>query len=528
MGFLRKLAVAGGGASGTPPPTSSWWYTSAEGFVLEAAGASVAPELALTLSYVHCAVSTISDDLGTMSCQMFRGLDGDERSRVRYNEAPWGPLAYRLRWRPNQIQSAKAFWSTLAWQYALRPRATAEIVRRPGRSLIDQVIPRHPDRVHEERLPSGRLRYQLIEPDGTTRPVLQDDMLVIRNTSTDGLNAIGRTRFGGRTLSAALSMQEFTRNYFQHGATASLIGTYKGDKDDEDEAALHRSITRYLSGAENAGGLLLVKEDIDIKALGLEPEKAQLLGLKEYSGRDIARLFKMPPHKLGISGTQTYASQVQSAQEYVTGCLMPIVVEFEQAVQFALLDDTDVFVKFNMDYLLRADLKTRMEAYAIGIRSRILRPSDARVREDMNPDPRLDELSEGDYRAGSRESRSSGRASGGRAASRAGRLQLRGVLLLHDAAVRCVRRERAAVERLAKKHPSDVAKWRDELRAFYEDQAHFIADTMRMPIEVARHYAAQHGSLIEASGVIAMSDHWERHEAEELAALALEPIGVAA
>ena len=239
----------------------------------------------------------------------------------------------------------------------------------------------------------------------------------------------------------------------------------------------------------------------------------------------------MPPHKLGIAGTQTYASQVQSAQEYVSGCQMPLVVEFEQAVYIHIIVARDFFAKFNMDYLLRADLKTRMEAYEIGIRARVIRPSEARAKEDLSPDPALDKLSENDYRPGT-----SGTQQGGQSRNDdrpvASRVSLKALLAVHDNAVRCIRRERHMVTQLAKKHASDVEAWQSGLKTFYEEHAGFVAQTMRMSIDTARAYAAQHGDLFERKGV-AMIDGdagqaWERSEADELAALSLEGERIAA
>lgn len=344
-------------------------------------------------------------------------------------------------------------------------------------------------------------------------------MFVVRNTSADGLNAIGRTVYGGKALATGLALQDFTRNFFRKGATAALVATYKGgDMEDEEEQSLHQSIMRYIAGPENAGGVLLVKEDIDVKSLGVDPEKAQLLGLKDLSGRDVARMFKMPPHKLGISGTQTYASQVQSAQEYVSGTLMPIVVEFEQGIYIHLITARDYFAKFNMDVLVRADLLTRMQAYAIGIRSRILRPSEARVREDLNPDPALDRLSEQDFRPGAA---TGGRDLGEGTAARAGLGgAVKMTLMAYDNAQRVVRRERVVVEKIARRHPSDVERWHVELRDFYAEHAAFVSDVMRLPAGLAQAYAAEHRAAIEQGGVVVMDDQWARQQAETLTLMA--------
>lgn len=490
---------------------------------------AASPDMALTLSHVYCAVSTISDDFGTMTCQLFEDLGADGRRRIGYRDAGIGTLAYQLRWAPNRWQTAKAFWSTMAWQYQLRPAAYAELMYRPdGQGFLDQLIPRHPDRVRQEVLPDGTIRFRLLERNGNSRNVPSDEMFVVRNTSMDGLNALSRLDYGGQALSSALALQEFTKNYFRKGATAALLATYKGAvMEPEDETTLHGSMTRYLSGPDNAGGLLLVPEDIDVKALGVDPEKAQLLGLKNISGRDVARMFKMPPSWLGIEGAQSYNSQVQDAANYINRCQMPMVVEFEQAIQRDLiLVATRFFAKFNMDYLLRAATKERMEAYEIAIRSRVMRPSEARVKEDMSPDPELDRLSEGDFRPGAART-ANGTLSESPARALASRTHLKAILCLHDNAVRCLRRERAAVEKLAKKHAGEVEPWRAGLKDFYEEHAGFVAQTMRIPITRARDYAAQHGSQLERRGIVLFDEHWEREEADALCEVALcedEPI----
>lgn len=546
MGMLSRLSTtvaparARGESAGAAASRAFWAGDPVPGFWLDslnAMGVDVSPELALTLSHVHCAVSSISDDFGTMTCQMFENLGEEGRRKIDAADprgAGINALAFRLRWQPNFFQSAKAFWSTLAWQYLLRRAAYAEII--PGLSgFADQIVPRHPDRVSEEVYVDGagqrRLRYLIREANGQTRVVLEEQMFVVRNTSTDGLNAVSRISYGAQALASAIALQEYTRQYFKHGATASTIATYKGTKaEDEWEEALHKSITRYMSGIENAGGLLLVPEDIDVKALGVAPKDAELLGLKNLGGRDVARMFKMPPMWLAIEGTASYNSQLQDAQNYVNRCQMPMVVEFEQAIQRCLILRRDkYFAKFNMDYLLRGNLKERMEAYEIGIRARVIRPSDARMREDMNPDADLDKLSEGDNRPGAPAAPQGAKAPARREDDPRGlspRAHLKGTLVVHDSAVRCLRRQRAAIEKLAKKHAGDTAAWVAALTAYFaEDFAPFVASTMRISLEQAKTYAAEHEAALVAHGVSVHTDAWERAEADDLCALAL---GVAA
>lgn len=487
---------------------------------LSHAGIAVTPDLAMTLSAVYCAVKTIADDIATMPCHLMR-WEGDEGDKARERRHP---LADRLRWAPNRWQTAKEFWACLVAHVLLRNVAFAEIVPGPS-GAIDQLIPRHPDRVTQERLPDGTIRFVIRGlPGEESRTLLQDEMFVIRDLTTDGLTGLSRVGYGTQSVGLSLAQERHTSRFFRSGATAALVATHKGGALDDDEAAaLHASLMRYAGGVENAHGVLLIEDDIDIKSLGIDPEKAQLLELKNYSVAEIARLFQMPAHKLQADQqAQAYAAREQANLEYLMGPVRQMVVGIEQAIHRDLIVEQDrYFAEFVMEALLRGDLKSRSEYYAKAIQNRWMWPSEVRRREGLNGDPQLDELSMQDHRPA--DARSGARRSDpdGAAASRSG--HVRAVLLAHDGALRCLRRERAAVARLAERHASDVPKWHAALREFYEDQARFMAEVLRVPLAVARTVAADHGARVEAQGLPVFTEAWERETAEALTSLAVDP-----
>ncbi len=514
----------------------STWVSS-----LSSAGVHVTPDLALTLSAFYAGTKIIAYDLATLPLQLYRRRDDGGKDKVTggvSSQAGIGALAYRLRWAPNDYQTASEF---LIGQFAsliLREVCYAEIVKGPT-GFMDQLLPRHPDRVQPERLPSGRIRYRLTELDGRVRPLTQDDMFVVRGLSFDGgVSVASAVQYGTESIGAAVATQRTAGRFFRSGMTASAVATYKGEKDEEDEKALHASITRYAAGVENAFGLLVIPDDVTIENLSIEPEKAQMMLAQEWGVREAARFLRLPGYKLGIKDAVAYGSQVQAALDYVIGTLRPPAVMYEQAVQRDLILAKDqYFSEFLLEALLRGDPDAQSAFLEKMIRMRVMRPSEARVILNMNPDPELDRLSAMDFRpgessrtAGEDERRDVDRREGRR---RGGdRALLRGMLAIHDQAVRCVRRERVAVEKLARKHADNPEAWQASLREFYADHAQFIAETMRLPIETARAYAAQHGTVFVAQGVVPIDGEagqaWEQFEAGELAALVVEGDRVAA
>jgi HK97 family phage portal protein len=497
---------------------------------LSAAGVDVTPDLALTLSAYYCGVTTIAYDLATLPAQVFKHRDDGGKDRVRggsfaAGSGGIGGLVYLLRWQPNAIQTATEFFVSMVAQFLLRNRCYAEIVSGPS-GFLEQLLPRHPDRVRPERLPSGRLRYKLTESDGTPRYLTQDEMFVVRDLSLGGLDSLSRVQYGANAIGAALAAEAAAGKFFKSGMTASTVATYTGEMSDEDEDALHKSITRYATGVDSSFGLMLIPDDVKISNLSIEPEKAQMMLAREWGAREVARQLRIPGYKLGIQGSQTYASQVQSAVDYVVGCLRPIGVTFEQAVQRDLILAKDTyFMEFLLEALLRGDPDARAAYYERAIRNRWMRPSEVRLRENLNPDEELDRLSAGDFRPGQSGASAPAPPSPGQAGARSDRGSYLAFLAVHDNSVRCLRRERAALEKLAKKHAADPDGWKAGLRDFYGDHAGFVSQTMHLNPAIARGYAAQHGSEFEAKGMVLLEGQagvdWERFEADELAALSL-------
>lgn len=534
MGFLSRLSTTVGSgrlrAAWGGADDDRWFVPSAWIGAMSAAGLPVTPELAMTLAAVYCAVTTIADDIGTLPCQFFKYRDDGGKDRIRGTQPGIGGLVYMLRWQPNSWQTATEFWKMLLGHYLLRNIAYAQIVYRPnGNGFVDELIPRHPDRVSPQRLASGRIRYQITKPDGTYDYLTQDEMFVLRDLSFDGLKGISRVAYGAQGLGAALAAEKMAATYFKTGVTAAKVLVHKGGElGDDEEKELHTSISRFSSGVQNAGGFLIIEDDIEIKDLGVDPEKMQLLATRQDSVKLVARLFKIPGHKLEAEQqTAVYAAREQANLEYIMGTLRPIVIGIEQSIQRDLILTRDVyFAEFLMDALFRGDMKSRAEYYKTAIRNRWMTSNEVRLKENLNPIEGGDELCPWNTATAALDGEAGGEAAHGPARARlagtGSTASVRATLLVHDNALRVIRRERAAVEKLAKKYPSDVEAWQKELRAFYDEHRHFVAQTMRLSTETARVVCAQHGSLIEASGIVAMDEAWERTEAEDLAALTLD------
>jgi hypothetical protein len=111
-----------------------------------------------------------------------------------------------------------------------------------------------------------------------------------------------------------------------------------------------------------------------------------LVESKNQAIGDVARAFHIPPHLLGLPGTNTFASVEANNLAWVTHGLRPIIEKLEGGMTRLLARTPgaeNAFVKFNMSALLRADSQARASFYSTGIQAGYLSINDIRRLEDL-------------------------------------------------------------------------------------------------------------------------------------------------
>ncbi len=128
-------------------------------------------------------------------------------------------------------------------------------------------------------------------------------------------------------------------------------------------------------------------------AIGIPPEQAQFLETRKFQINEIARIFRVPPHMVGDLEKSSFSNIEQQSLEFVKYTLDPWVVRWEQALRQSLIlpgEKPVLFVKFNVDGLLRGDYQSRMTGYATARQNGWMSANDIRELEDMNRIPAED------------------------------------------------------------------------------------------------------------------------------------------
>ena len=120
------------------------------------------------------------------------------------------------------------------------------------------------------------------------------------------------------------------------------------------------------------------------------PEQAQFLETRKFQINEIARIFRVPPHMLADLEKSSFSNIEQQSLEFVKYTLDPWVVRWEQTMFRSLLMESEkstVFIKFNVDGLLRGDYESRMSGYATARQNGWMSANDIRELENLDRIP---------------------------------------------------------------------------------------------------------------------------------------------
>jgi HK97 family phage portal protein len=354
------------------------------------AGTYVTPQSALSLSAYFACLRTISEDIGKLPLHTYRRLE--PRGKQRLYHHPVYPLLHDA---PNEDMTAMTFRETVTHHGLGWGNGFAEIVR-TVRDVVRALWPIHPSRVIPRRDEYGRLVYDVLIADidlGSSRRfhtvrLPQRDMLHLRGLGAEGLVGYSIAQLAAESLGFSLAVQQFGAAFFGKGANMSGVLHHPANLSPEAQDRLRQSWKETYQGLDQSFEVVVLEEGMKYERLGIPPNDAQMLETRAFQVREVARWFRMPPHKIADLEHASYSNIEQQSLEYVGDTLMPWTVRWEQELKRKLFaDEPEVFAEHLFSGLLRGDQAARSTFYRERFNLGSLSPNDIRELENENPIP---------------------------------------------------------------------------------------------------------------------------------------------
>lgn len=198
-------------------------------------------------------------------------------------------------------------------------------------------------------------------------------------------------------LGIGKALDEYVARYFGQGVVGQrMVLKVPGELTEDQAGQMKLDAMRRWASPRKAHEPIVVSGASaggDVSVLGDNAEQAQLNAAREFFVTEVARAFKVPPSKLGVTtpGTRAFASVEQDNIDFATSTLRFYVSKIEEAYS-GLLFPSQAFIRLNMDALLRGDISSRYTAFNQGIQAGFLTVADIRRTEDLSPIPGADVL----------------------------------------------------------------------------------------------------------------------------------------
>lgn len=349
-------------------------------------GEPVTIEKALAVPSVWAAVNFLSDTMATLPLQLFRRND-EEVEQVT------GDLATTLQEAVNDETSSYK-WRRYSYDRHFTSGRQYTYIERNAMGRIINLWPLEPTNMTVRRR-DGVVSYHY--KDGSPPEIVYEPKDIIDLAfmlAEDGINHYSPIMNHKETMALAIGASKYGSRYFNRGGVPpfAIYGPMKSP------GAVTRAADDLTQAIEQAARqnkiALAMPAGHEIKEIGANPDKAQLVELKRFIVEEVARIYGLPPVFLQDLTHATFTNSEQQDLQLVKHRIIDLVAQAEQELNLKLFGRRrrTFYVKFNVDGLLRGDFKTRMEGYARAIQSAVMKPNEARALEESPPDEFGDQL----------------------------------------------------------------------------------------------------------------------------------------
>lgn len=381
MGWLTQ-ALQTRASSGISNPSN--WLFDALGGSTTATGKRVNEDSALGHSPVWAAVRLVSETAASLPLMVYERLD--PRGKRRASNHPLFPVLHDT---VNERQTSFEWIETSVAHLMLRGNSYTSVERDRGNRIKALWIldPRYM-RVYARG--NGDIMYSWEPPDLDPIRALagSGDILHIRGFAAgNGLMGLSPITLARESIGLGLSAEEYAARFFSNSTTPSGVLEHPDSLGEDAMKRLISSLDRFRT-VSNAHKTLVLEEGMKWHTVGVSPEDAQMLESRKFQVTEIARWFRVPPHKIADMEKATFSNIEQQSIEFVVDTMRPWLVRIEKAMHRDLLSPVErgkYFVEFLVDGLLRGDSKTRAESYAIGRQWGWLSANDVLEMENRNP-----------------------------------------------------------------------------------------------------------------------------------------------
>ena len=262
------------------------------------------------------------------------------------------------------------FQTLLHWSISYG-NGCAEIIRN-GRGEAVEMWPIHPSRIKPRYKNKGETLVW--DVTGTTSTIdgaqsvtielPDEDVFNLRGLGGNGVTGYSIFAMGAESIGQGIAVQNFASTYFKNGTslTGVIESPSKLDKKAYDNlrgswASLHQG------SSDQKHKMAILEQGMKFNPISTTAQEVQLIEAQKFTVERIARLLRIPPHKIGHNASLVKSNYEEESRAYHSDTLTPWIKRISLEADRKIIRDDNFTAGYQVSALTFGDSKTRTEVF---------------------------------------------------------------------------------------------------------------------------------------------------------------------
>lgn len=339
-------------------------------------GITVTEEKALGIGAYYSCLKVLGETMGQMDLEVVEKIGKATRANTSHNNywilhAEPSPYYNAFEWK-----QAMVIWAA-SWGDGYSKIKRDRFANAKELKLLEwwNVTPKITER--------GKLFYEY-NNEGKVELIPSEDMIHLKNVGTSGMRGLSTAQVQREALGNSLAKQQQEGAFYVNGAKGSGVLMTPGTMGPKETDNLVKSFNKATEGTKNRFKTIILEEGVKYQQLTIPQNDAQFIESLKFDRVNICGWFRMPPHKIGELSDANYSNIESQDRSFAKDVAVPWAIRFQQELDRKLFFQNErgkFMTQFNLDDLIKGDIKTRYEVYNSAVNTGILRPAEPREAE---------------------------------------------------------------------------------------------------------------------------------------------------
>ncbi|WP_231834078.1 phage portal protein [Bacillus subtilis] len=345
-------------------------------------GLSYTSVSAIKNSDVFTAVLTLASDIAASPIMVHQnGVEEKDSDLYRL-----------LNEKPNDYYSGYFFKFILVANALMNGQSYAEIVRDKEGTPLELIHLLNSEVYAEQLQDRNEILYRYYPSGGKERVLKPENVLHIKFFSMDGITGMSPLSSLKHEIESQEAGKRLVTDFFRRGVNLSgIVNMKKGHLSPEAKDKIRNEFEKANSGIKNQQRVVVLDENMEFSQLEINTKVLEVVNNYTHSTKQIAKVFGLPAHKLGIEQVNT--SLEQANLDYLTNTLSNYFAAIASELNFKMLPyPLNLQRKFQFDTrrFRETDAKTKRENVIALLQNGIFSLNNALAEYGYEPIPNGD------------------------------------------------------------------------------------------------------------------------------------------